>query len=261
MSEDLSGFSMMELFRMEAESHTGTLSAGLVALEGVPATPEFIEPLMRAAHSLKGAARIVGVDAAVRVAHAMEDAFVAVQRGKVVLRPEHIDILLNGVDLLAQIAQLDEREIETWQRERCVEVDQLVADLTGLLEGTVPAQPTSSASDDSRPVLTSSPAVSCTSDGAVTHSDSTVVAEAMVLIPADSVQSVPVPHRSEENEVREQPDTAGLALHRDKDRVVRVNAQSLTSLMGLAGEALVQAHRLPPLVESLWRFAAGRRAS
>ena len=47
---------MMELFRMEAESHTATLSAGLVSLEGTPAAPEVIEPLMRAAHSLKGAA-------------------------------------------------------------------------------------------------------------------------------------------------------------------------------------------------------------
>ena len=35
---------------------------------------------MRAAHSLKGAARIVGLDAAVRVAHAMEDCFVARSR-------------------------------------------------------------------------------------------------------------------------------------------------------------------------------------
>ena len=81
MSDDLSGFSMMELFRMEAESHTATLSAGLVALEGASAAPEVIEPLMRAAHSLKGAARIVGLDAAVRVAHAMEDCFVAAQKG------------------------------------------------------------------------------------------------------------------------------------------------------------------------------------
>ena len=56
MSEDLSGFSMMELFRMEAEIHTATLSSGLVAIEGALATPTAIEPLMRAAHSLKGAA-------------------------------------------------------------------------------------------------------------------------------------------------------------------------------------------------------------
>ena len=38
------------------------------------------------------------------------------------------------------------------------------------------------------------------------------------------------------------------------DRVVRVTADSLTRLMGLAGEALVQTHRLPSLVESLWRL-------
>ena len=42
--------------------------------------------------------------------------------------------------------------------------------------------------------------------------------------------------------------------NRDRDRVVRVTAASLTRLMGLAGEALVQTHRLPPLVESLWRL-------
>ena len=66
MSGDLSGFSLMELFRMEAESNTATLSAGLVSLEESSATPEVIDPLMRAAHSLKGAARIVGLDAIVR---------------------------------------------------------------------------------------------------------------------------------------------------------------------------------------------------
>ena len=41
---------------------------------------------------------------------------------------------------------------------------------------------------------------------------------------------------------------------RDRDRVVRVTAESLTRLMGLAGEALVQSHRLPPLVDALWRL-------
>ena len=35
---------------------------------------------------------------------------------------------------------------------------------------------------------------------------------------------------------------------------MRVTAESLTRLLGLAGEALVQSHRLPPLVDSLWRL-------
>ena len=137
MSGDLSGFSMMELFRMEAESHTATLSAGLVAIEGALAAPEVIEPLMRAAHSLKGAARIVGLDAAVRVAHAMEDCFVAAQKGKLVLQPEHVDILLRGVDLLVQIAQIGEAEVEAWQSEHAVAIDALVAELTAVQEGKV----------------------------------------------------------------------------------------------------------------------------
>ncbi len=141
MSGDLSGFSMMELFRMEAESHTATLSAGLVALEGAGATAELIEPLMRAAHSLKGAARIVGLDAAVRVAHAMEDCFVAAQKGKVVLQPEHVDILLKGVDLLTQLAQVAESEIDAWQSEHSVAIDALVADLTAVQAGTVILHP------------------------------------------------------------------------------------------------------------------------
>jgi two-component system sensor histidine kinase and response regulator WspE len=112
MSSDLSGFSLLELFRMEAETHTATLSTGLVALEGGPAAPETIEPLMRAAHSLKGAARIVGLDTAVRVAHALEDCFVAAQKGELVLPPAHVDVLLRGVDLLVQIGQLGEAKLE-----------------------------------------------------------------------------------------------------------------------------------------------------
>ena len=135
MSGDLSGFSMMDLFRMEAESHTTTLAAGLVSLEGGPASPAVIEPLMRAAHSMKGAARIVGLDAAVRVAHAMEDCFVAAQKGKLVLDAGHVDILLRGVDLLVQIAQVDEPEIEPWQSEHAMAIDTLVGSIVAIQEG------------------------------------------------------------------------------------------------------------------------------
>jgi two-component system, chemotaxis family, sensor histidine kinase and response regulator WspE len=87
VSNDLSGFSLTELFRMEAVGHTWALSVGLVALEGTSAAPETIERRIRAAHSLNGATRITGLDAAVRVAHAMDGAFVAAQIGLLVLPP------------------------------------------------------------------------------------------------------------------------------------------------------------------------------
>ena len=69
---------------------------------------------MRAAHSLKGAARIVGLAAGVRVAHAMEDCFVAAQQGRLTLRQKQIDPLLRGTDLLARIAHTLEADIGQW---------------------------------------------------------------------------------------------------------------------------------------------------
>ena len=85
---------MFDLFRDEVRSHTDALAAGLLELEADPTSPQRIEPLMRAAHSLKGAARIVGIDTAVRLAHAMEDALVAAQAGRVRLGAADIDALL-----------------------------------------------------------------------------------------------------------------------------------------------------------------------
>ena len=67
-------FSMMDLFREEVRTHAATLSRGLVALESAGGGGPEIEPLMRAAHSIKGAARIFSIEPAVRLAHAMEDA-------------------------------------------------------------------------------------------------------------------------------------------------------------------------------------------
>lgn len=105
---------MQELFRVEAENQTALLTKGVLELERGPASPEQLEALMRAAHSFKGAARIVNLSPAVHVAHAMEDCFVAAQQGRLALQQEHVDVLLRGVDLLNVIAQHDENSIGDW---------------------------------------------------------------------------------------------------------------------------------------------------
>ena len=53
-ARDLSQVSMHDLFRMEAESQTQVLTAGLLALERNPVAADQLEACMRAAHSLKG---------------------------------------------------------------------------------------------------------------------------------------------------------------------------------------------------------------
>ncbi|MBL8113636.1 MAG: Hpt domain-containing protein, partial [Acidobacteria bacterium] len=95
----------LELYRLECEVHTGTLTDGLLLLEKDPSRIEEVEPLMRAAHSIKGAARVVGLDAAVRLAHAMEDHFVRVQRGEIGISPEAVEVLLAGTDTLLRLAE------------------------------------------------------------------------------------------------------------------------------------------------------------
>jgi two-component system, chemotaxis family, sensor histidine kinase and response regulator WspE len=254
VSGDLSGFSMMELFRMEADSHTATLTSGLVTLEGGPALPGAIDPLMRAAHSLKGAARIVGLDAAVRVAHAMEDCFVAAQKGKLVLEAEHVDMLLKGVDLLVQIAQIDEPEIEAWQSKHANVIDAVVANIVAIQEReSVPQAPAPPDLGESVVSEAQDYPPSSTAPESVDPAPMSMGGAQSCAIIESPPASLLTEHRAEGQD-REQPSPETTNSNRERDRVVRVTAESLTRLMSLAGEALVQSHQLPPLVESLLRL-------
>ncbi|UCE94904.1 MAG: Hpt domain-containing protein, partial [Flavobacteriaceae bacterium] len=89
---DLSDMSMMELFRMEVENQCNQISEDLISLEQNPGASDLLQSLMRAAHSVKGAARVVELHPVVQVAHAMEDVFVASQKNKITLDQDGIDL-------------------------------------------------------------------------------------------------------------------------------------------------------------------------
>ena len=163
---DLSQMSMLDLFRLEAESQAQVLTIGLLTLESNATAADQLEACMRAAHSLKGAARIVGVHAGVHVAHAMEDCFVAAQHGEITLRKRHIDLLLRGVDLLTGIANTPESEIGIWMGENPEEVNAFLEALKALLDnpghdeppdgsGTIPPEPDDHAEPHTSPAADS----------------------------------------------------------------------------------------------------------
>jgi len=129
---DLSQMSMQELFRQEAESQTQVLTSGLLALENDAGAADQLEACMRAAHSLKGAARIVGINAGVDVAHAMEDCFVAAQRGDIRLGKKHIDLLLRGGDLLLHLGDLPVAEASQSAGENPLAVRTFLAELEAI---------------------------------------------------------------------------------------------------------------------------------
>ncbi|MFW9257410.1 hybrid sensor histidine kinase/response regulator [Nostoc sp. CALU 546] len=102
---DVSNLSLLDLFNMEVKAQVVVMNDCLLALETKPDPQPELAALMRAAHCIKGAARIVQIDPVVNLAHVMEDCFVAAQEGKVTLTADRIDVLLQGVDMLLRIAE------------------------------------------------------------------------------------------------------------------------------------------------------------
>ena len=214
-NQDLSGFSMMDLFRSEAEVQTGVLNEGLLEIEKDPTSKQWLERLMRAAHSVKGAARIVGLTQVVKVAHALEDCFVAAQKGQIIISSEQADTLLKGVDMLTQMSKLTDAEFEKWMSGHQPDIDGLLANLEALKAG-----------GQASPIVTPPPPT-------VEKAE-----EPSAAIP--KAPEIPV----EKESVQANP-TALLSLARDaQDRNIKVSAENLSRIMGLAGESAVQAHRL-----------------
>ncbi len=210
---------MQELFRVEAESQSAVLTSGLLELERGSAVATHLESLMRAAHSLKGAARIVNLPTIVQIAHAMEDFFVAVQQGRVELGHGQIDVLLRGVDLLNAVARQDEIDFAAWQQERGADIESLLRALTELTPGRS-SSPATFALEKSpaREPGTAGPATELATPTGSTSPGSTTAK-------ADS-----------------------------PDRVLRLTAENLNRLLGLAGESLVESRWLRPFSDSMQRL-------
>ncbi len=102
--------SMLELFVVELESHTRTLERGLLGLE-TNSTVQIFESLMRAAHSIKGAARIIGLHKAVNLAHEMENVFENSRKTGIKIDEHKIQILLDCNDFYSSLLDCETNDI------------------------------------------------------------------------------------------------------------------------------------------------------
>jgi len=227
--QDLSNLSMLDLFRVEAENQAALLTSGLLELERGATAPDQLETLMRAAHSLKGAARIVNLQIAVTIAHAMEDCFVAAQTGKLLLGQKQIDALFRGVDLLLHISKRNEVDISQWEAEHGAEIQQVLEGLKHLMkeEKSVAGSPDRPA----KPRLSTLPAL----PDSQKPSSSGSAAEASM---AEGTTAALAPRAKPES----------------PERVLRLTAENLNRLLSLAGESLVESRWLRPFADSLQRL-------
>ncbi|MDQ0666034.1 hybrid sensor histidine kinase/response regulator [Pseudomonas sp. W2I6] len=215
--------SLLELFSLEADAQTQVLSAGLLALERNPTQADQLEACMRAAHSLKGAARIVGVDAGVSVAHVMEDCLVSAQESRLYLLPEHIDALLQGTDLLMRIAT-------PGNTVGLADIESYVALMERLLDPSQKVAPPAAPKPAPPPTPAPEPELSM---------------EALLTLPPEPEPAPPV---SAELPRQNKRMTEG------GERVLRVTAERLNSLLDLSSKSLVETQRLKPYLASLQRL-------
>ncbi|MCF6761634.1 hybrid sensor histidine kinase/response regulator [Pseudomonas fragi] len=223
--EQMRDASLLELFSLEAEAQTQVLNEGLLALERNPTQADQLEACMRAAHSLKGAARIVGVDAGVSVSHVMEDCLVSAQEGRLYLQREHIDALLQGTDLLMRIATpgntVTPQDIEAY-----------VAHMNELLDpSALDARVAPPEFDVSQLLLMPAPAV-----------------------PGPAPEPVVEPQFEVPAEAAAEPARRPQRLTESGERVLRVTAQRLNSLLDLSSKSLVETQRLKPFLVTLQRL-------
>ena len=232
---NLGAFSMWDLFRGEVESQMRAFTEGLLALEGGSSAKEHLAATMRAAHSIKGAARIVQLDVAVTLSHAMEDCLVAAQEGALTLDPGAIDVLLSAGDLLAKVSALDESGVPAWVEEQTPAIDKLLSQLADVRAGKSVAPPPSAAppAPVPPPTIEEQPAPAPDAPAKPVAQDMTTAPRAL------AAQTAPAA-------LDRAPRTGSGA-----DRGIKVTAQILNRLMGLAGESLVQSRWFEPFSESL----------
>jgi two-component system chemotaxis sensor kinase CheA len=117
------------IFKAESEDCLTKLDKGLVELEKFPDNPELVKELNRAAHTLKGSARVMGYIPIQEIAHRIEDIFDQVLQQKLVFTADMADKIFKGIDLIRSALSkvVKEEEID-------IDIAQVCAELEGILE-------------------------------------------------------------------------------------------------------------------------------
>jgi chemotaxis protein histidine kinase CheA/ActR/RegA family two-component response regulator len=95
---------LAEVFALEAEDHLRNMSQCLEVLENSPNSRDTLQEIRRSAHSLKGAAAMVGFQEITQLAHRMEDLLDQLYEGGRVTSPEIRQLLLTSTDTLEDLA-------------------------------------------------------------------------------------------------------------------------------------------------------------
>jgi len=127
---------LIATFRAEVNERLASLCEGLLRLEGDPAPKRLVGGLFRDAHTVKGSARMLGLDGVVDVAHRVEDLLGALRDGRRFASKDLIDLLLVSAESISRSLPGAERPLPP--DELAAVVDALDGAVSGADPVTVP---------------------------------------------------------------------------------------------------------------------------
>lgn len=220
-SDNSSSVELFQIFKEDAENHIAILSDNLLEIEKDPTAFTLLESSMRTVHSLKGAARVIELHPIVNLSHCMEDLFIAAQEKKLLLESTQIDVLFNAVDFIKELTAVDKHQVDLWLQKYSPKLDLIVKHLKKFL--------TQNTSESRKDISSSVPTDIDSSAGESKQSD-----DASPLQFSDHTE-----HQTNKPL---------------KSRTLRVSAQSISRMMGLAGQAMIESRWLPQFSDKLNRL-------
>lgn len=234
---------LMSMFKAEVETYARSLENDLIEIESIQ-SPEKIESLMRAAHSLKGAARIIGFDEAVSLAHAMEDLLTDTKSHRINLSSLQIDALLHANDFFLRLASISTAEMFRWFRRQSESVVRLRESLAVSRKNGQDAVSVFPPSDFATPNMSAK--------RSLPSADSLIDTEYLFDEAGSCVVNYP-------GKLNREKITETVNRGNSQEPYVRVQAEKLSRLMGLAGECLVQAKSMKMFSQNLLRMKYAHR--
>jgi two-component system, chemotaxis family, sensor kinase CheA len=215
---------LLTTFLGELDEQVGELNEQLLGLEQDPRDAQRLKALFRSAHTIKGAARIVGLDVIEAACHALEEYFSQLRDARIAFDAAHAETLFAAVDALADA----QRRIAAQQPLADAEVASVPARLAQL-----GAQPDASPATPRR----------APSAGRTERPQRQPTPPAPAPEPAPRTEPEPVPPPQQRGAAAggpaERPDTDARA-----PETIRVDAEKVEALHNRAGELIVAATRV-----------------
>jgi two-component system, chemotaxis family, sensor kinase CheA len=231
---------LLKSFRAELAEHVQTMTVGLLAIEQATAQGQTLEQEMlnttfRAAHSLKGAARAMGVTAIEQLAHALENILDGLRRSTMATTPELFTACYQGLDAIQAVQAAYEAG------ETTPPISSLMA-LAGLEKVRTATPPVAAA-----PVNDALSSVTETTSGVASTPTAASVSAPLADVKAQPAAAAPSAAPAEQTLLPVEQSTnvaAQAAAPAATDETIRVDVQKLDALMANLSELLVARIRL-----------------